>query len=74
MKAKSAIALAFLAVLWMSVVCVESNLVMRFGVLLDLLVSVSGLSVLLGALLRAPEGYEDASGFHVGALVDAARP
>ena len=68
------IAFAFLAVLWMNVVYIESNLVMRFGVLFDLLVSFSGLSVLLSALLRAPEGYEDANGFHVGALADAALP
>jgi hypothetical protein len=33
--------------------------------------SVCGLIALLGALLRAPEGYEDETGFHIGALADA---
>jgi hypothetical protein len=28
--------------------------------------------VLLGALLRAPEGYEDENAFHIGALADGA--
>ena len=49
-------------------------LVMRLGILFDVSVSVFALSVLLGALLRAPEGYEDESGFHIGALADAVLP
>jgi hypothetical protein len=52
-----------------SVVRVEYTLVMRFGILFSVFVSAS--FVLLDALLRAPEGYEDENGFHFGALPDA---
>jgi hypothetical protein len=69
-KAKSVIAFVFLVVLCVSVASVEYGLVMRFGVLFNLFVSVFALFVLLGALLRAPEGYEDDNGFHIGALPD----
>jgi hypothetical protein len=71
-KAKSVIAFIFLVVLCVSVASVEYDLVMRFGVLFNLSVSVFALFVLLGALLRAPEGYEDENGFHIGALADGA--
>ena len=39
--------------------------------ILSSVASICGLVVLLGALLRAPEGYEDETGFHIGALADA---
>jgi hypothetical protein len=67
-KAKLVIAFIFMVVLVLSVVVVEYDLVMYFGILFDVLASVCGLSVLLGALLRAPEGYEDENGFHIRAL------
>jgi hypothetical protein len=70
-KAKSAIAFIVLVVIWVSVAGVEYDLVMRFGILFNVFVRVFALSVLLGALLRAPEGYEDQNGFHIGALADA---
>jgi hypothetical protein len=71
-KAKSVIAFVFLVVLCVSVASVEYDPVMRFGILFNLSVSVFALFVLLGALLRAPEGYEDENGFHIGALADGA--
>jgi len=54
-----------------SVVRVEYTLVMRFGILFSVFVNVSASFVLLDALLRAPEGYEDENGFHFAALPDA---
>jgi hypothetical protein len=47
---------------------------MRLGILFSVFVNVSASFVLLDALLRAPEGYEDENGFHIGALPDAALP
>ena len=44
---------------------------MRFGTLFNVFVNVSASFVLLDALVRAPEGYEDENGFHFGALPDA---
>jgi hypothetical protein len=44
---------------------------MRFGILFSVFVNVSASFVLLNALLRAPEGYEDETGFHIGAQADA---
>ena len=67
-RAKSLVAFMFLVLLWVSVTSVEYALVMHLGILSDVLVRVFVLSLLLGALLRAPEGYEDESGFHIGAL------
>jgi hypothetical protein len=49
----------------------NNNLVMRFGIMFSVFVNVSASFVLLDALLRAPEGYEDENGFHIGALPDA---
>jgi hypothetical protein len=72
MKAKLVIAFVFLMMVWVSVASVEYELVMRFGILFNLFVSVFALFVLLGALFRASEGYEDENGFHIGALADAA--
>jgi hypothetical protein len=70
-KAKSAIAFIVLVVIWVSVAGVEYDLVMRFGILFNVFVRFLALFVVLGALLRAPEGYEDENGFHIGALADA---
>ena len=70
-KAKSVIAFIFLVVLGVSVAGVEYDLVMRFGILFNVFVRFLALFVVLGALLRAPEGYEDENGFHIGALADA---
>jgi hypothetical protein len=72
MKAKLMIAFVFLIVVWVSVASVEYELVMCFGIPFNVFVSVFALVVLLGALLRVPEGYEDENGFHIGALAGAA--
>ncbi len=69
-RAKSAVAFMFLVVLLGSVASVEYNMAMRFRILSSV-ASICGLLALLGALLRAPEGYEDETGFHIGALADA---
>jgi hypothetical protein len=71
MKAKSVIAFVFLIVIWVSVTAVEYDLAMHFKILSSV-ASVCALFVLLSALLRAPEGYEDENGFHFGALVGSA--
>ena len=64
-KAKPLIAFILFAMLSASVACVEYDLVMRFEMLSSFFPSVCGLFVLLlVALLRAPEGYEDENGFH----------
>jgi hypothetical protein len=70
-KGKLVIAFVLLTVLYVSAVWTEYNLMMRFGITFSV-ASVSGLSVLLVALIRAPEGYEDENGFHFGVLADAA--
>jgi membrane protein implicated in regulation of membrane protease activity len=70
-KAKLAVAFVLLTVFSVSAVWAEYTLMMRFGITFSV-ATVSGLSVLLIALLRAPEGYEDETGFHIGALADAA--
>jgi len=62
-KAKLVIVFVFLITVWISVVSVEYDLVMRFGILFNLFVSVFALFVLLDALFRAPEGYDDENGF-----------
>jgi hypothetical protein len=69
-KAKSVIAFIFLVVLGVSVAGVEYDLVMHFRILSSV-ASVLALVVLMGGLFRAPEGYEDGNGFHIGALADA---
>jgi hypothetical protein len=69
-NAKLTFTCIFLLVVWVGVACVEFSLMMHFGTMFSLFASVSGLSVLLGTLLQAPEGYEDQSGFHI--LVAAA--
>ena len=72
-KAKPVIVFIFLVAACASVACVEYDLVMRFEMLSSVFPSVFGLFVLLlVALLRAPEGYEDENGFHFGVLPDPA--
>lgn len=71
-RAKSVIAFAFLILLWLSAARIEYDLVTRLGILSRVCLSVLALSVLVGGLLRAPEGYEDENGFHIGVLTDAA--
>jgi hypothetical protein len=72
-NAKSVIAFVFLVILFVTAACGEYDLAMHFRIASSV-ASVCGLIVLLGALLRAPEGYEDENGFHVGALADAVVP
>jgi hypothetical protein len=48
--------------------CLEYKLILRFGDLPGLLAGTFALIALLTALWRAPEGYEDAGGFHIGAV------
>jgi hypothetical protein len=73
-RAKSVVAFVVPVVLWVSAASVEYDLVMRLGTLVSGLVGLFALSILLGALLRAPEGYEDENGFHIGALTNAFLP
>jgi hypothetical protein len=70
--AKSVIAFIFLVIIWLIIAAVECDLALHFGILCTAFVSGFALSLLLGALLRAPEGYEDENGFHIGALAGAA--
>ena len=71
---ESVIAFIFVVMLYVSVACVEYHTVMRFGILPSAFVRVFALFVLLATLFRAPEGYEDETGFHIGALPAAALP
>jgi hypothetical protein len=73
-RAKSLIAFMFFVLLWLSVASVEYDLLISFGPLFSVLVSVFVSLLLLDALLRAPEGYEDEKGFHIGALTGATLP
>jgi hypothetical protein len=73
-RAKSVVAFIVPVVLWVGVASVEYDLVMRLGTLVSGSVGLFALSILLGALLRAPEGYEDENGFHIGALTNAFLP
>ncbi len=66
MKAKSALAFLFLILIWVCAAGIEYDLAMRFRILFSVASGVA-LVVLLGGLVRAPEGYEDENGFHVGA-------
>jgi hypothetical protein len=64
---KLMIALISLVVFGASAAWTEYKLVMHSGIAFSLFASVAVLVALLGTLLRAPEGYEDAHGFHVRA-------
>ena len=68
MKAKSALAFLFLILIWVCAAAIEYDLAMHYRILFGV-ASVLGLAALLGGLSRAPEGYEDENGFHVGAPV-----
>jgi hypothetical protein len=70
-KAKSVIAFIFLLVFWVCVAGAEYDLVMHLGILLSLFIGIFALSLLLDTLHRAPEGYEDENGFHIGVLAGA---
>jgi uncharacterized membrane protein (DUF373 family) len=73
-KANPLIASILLVVLCASVACLEYDLVQRFEYLASLLAGVFGLFVLLlVALLRAVEGYEDENGFHIRVAAVPAR-
>jgi hypothetical protein len=72
-NAKSVIAFVFLVILFVTAVWAEYDLAMHFRIASSV-ATVCGLIVLLGALLRAPEGYEDETGFHIGALADTVLP
>jgi len=64
-KAKPVIVFIFLVAGFASVAFVDYDLVTRFEMLSSFFASVFGLFVLLlVALLRAPEGYQDENGFH----------
>jgi hypothetical protein len=69
---KSVIAFIFLVIVWLTAATVECDLALHFGILCSVFVSVFALLILLSALLRAPEAYEDDNGFHIGALAGAA--
>jgi hypothetical protein len=74
-RAKPVISSVFLVLACVSVAGIEYDLVMRSEMLSSLFASVFGLFVvLLVALFRAPEGYEDENGFHISvAAVGAPR-
>ena len=72
MKAKSAIAFIFLILIWVCAAGIEYDLAMHFRILSSV-ASVLTLLVLLVGLSRAPEGYEDESGFHIGAPAGVTR-
>lgn len=72
MKAKSAIAFGFLILIWVSAAGVEYGLAMHFRIQSSV-ATVLALLVLMGSLFRAPEGYEDESGFHIGAPAGVTR-
>jgi len=67
---KATIAFVFMVALYAGVSCVEYDPAMHFRILSSV-ASVLALVVLMGGLFRAPEGYEDGDGFHIGALADA---
>jgi hypothetical protein len=64
---KKTVVLICLALFCAGVVWVEYEIMARFGSGLILFVVASALAALFGALVRAPEGYERADGFHVRA-------
>ena len=48
-----------------SMIFIEYEAISRLGSAVILIAAASALAVLLGALFRAPEGYEGANGLHV---------
>lgn len=71
-KAKSVIGFIFLVGVCVTFLWAEYYLATRFAIMFSI-ASIFGLLVLLGALLRAPEGYENENGFHVHARRKQAR-
>ena len=61
---KSGIGFIFLVGVCLTFLWAEYNLAMRFPIMFSV-ASISGLLALLGALLRAADGYEDENGFHI---------
>ena len=61
---KSVIGFIFLMGVCVTSLWAEYNLAVRFAIMFSI-ASVAGLLALLGALLRAPEGYENENGFHI---------
>ena len=59
---KSVIGFIVLVGVCVTSLCAEYYLAMHFAIIFSV-ASVSGLLTLLGALLRAPEGYENENGF-----------
>jgi hypothetical protein len=62
---KKTVVLICLALFCTGVVWVEYEIMAHFGSGLILFGVASALAALFGALVRAPEGYERADGFHV---------
>ena len=71
-KAKSVIGFIFLVGVCVTFLWAEYYLATRFAIMFSI-ASIFGLLVPLGALLRAPEGYENENGFHVHARRKQAR-
>jgi hypothetical protein len=71
-KVKSVIGFIFLVGVCVTSLWAEYNLSVRFAIMFSV-ASVAGLLALLGALLRAPEGYENENGFHIRARRKQAR-
>jgi hypothetical protein len=71
-KAKSVIGFIFLVGVCVTSLWVEYYLAIRLTTMFSV-ASIFGLLALLGALLRAPEGYENENGFHVRARRKQAR-
>jgi len=71
-KVKSVIGFIFLVGVCVTSLWAEYNLAVRFAIMFSV-ASVAGLLALLGALLRAPEGYENENGFHIRARRKQAR-
>lgn len=63
-KAKSVIGFIFLVGISVTFLWAEYYLATRFAIIFSI-ASIFSLLVLLSALLRAPEGYENENGFHV---------
>ena len=71
-KVKSVIGFIFLVGVCVTSLWAEYNLAVRFAIMFSV-ASVAGLLALSGALLRAPEGYENENGFHIRACRKQAR-
>jgi hypothetical protein len=61
---KPKLMIAFIFLVLLSALWAEYNLGIRFGIILSI-ATASVLLAVVGALLRAPEGYENENGFHI---------